>query len=58
MEIFPKKAGVRTRRRRSWQKSGEKKTEGRVVTLKETMGEIIVTDYVVKKVESLVKLLW
>ena len=32
--------------------------ERRVVILKETMGKIIVTDFVAKKVESLVKLLW
>ena len=54
-----------SKKREEWQgrrglnnKRGEEKVEVRVVSVKETMGEIIVTDYVVKKVESLVKLLW
>ena len=56
MEIFQKKGGgeegeVLTRKR-------SEKIDVRVVTLEETMGEITVTDYIVKKVESLVKLLW
>ena len=58
IENISKKKGVGARRGRSWQERGEEKIEMRIVTLKETMGEIIVPNYVVKKVESLVQLLW
>ena len=52
LEIFQKRG------RGSWQGRGEEKIEGRVVTLKETMTKVIVTDFEAKKVESLVKLSW
>ena len=51
LEITPKRG------RGSWQGRGEAKIDVRGVTLKETMTKIIVTNFVAKRVESLVKFL-